>query len=194
MLQVLRHQDQHTAGTAREQLAVDHQAGLDGLAQAHFIGQQYPWGNTVGDFAGDMQLVGDRLGAGAAQAPQRGLQLAAGVFQGVVAQREPRQRVDLSGEQAVAGQTELDEVRQLGFRQGAGLVLPVEAVVNQQAVDVIDLANGQFPAFEVGDLVTGREAHPGQGRIAQGVLAGVASGRVEHGQQAAVLCQNGPQT
>jgi hypothetical protein len=54
------------------------------------------------------------------------------VFQGVVAQRKPGQRVDLPGEQAVAGQAELDEVRQLGFRQGDLLVLPVEAVIDQQ--------------------------------------------------------------
>ncbi|MNN03021.1 hypothetical protein D3C81_1156960 [compost metagenome] len=116
------------------------------------------------------------------------------MFQSVVAQGKPRQRVDLAGKQTVTGQTELNEVRQLGFRQGARLVLPIKAMVDQQAVDIVDLAHGQLPAFEMGDLVARREAHPGQGRIAQGVLAGVASGRVEHGQQAAVLCQNGPQT
>jgi hypothetical protein len=47
-----------------------------------------------------------------------------------------------------------------------GLVLPVEAVIDQQAVDVLDFAHGQLPAFEVGDLVTRREAHAGQRRIA----------------------------
>jgi hypothetical protein len=88
------------------------------------------------------------------------------VFQGVVAQAEPRQRVDLPGEQAVAGQAELDEVRQLGFRQGARLVLPVEAVIDHQPVDVVDFAHGHFPAFEVGDLVTRREPHAGERRIA----------------------------
>ncbi|MOA12112.1 hypothetical protein D3C78_1320810 [compost metagenome] len=173
---------------------MDHQAGFDGFAQAHFVGQQNPWRDTVGDFAGNVQLVRDRLRTHAAQAPKGGLQLTAGVFQGVITQGEPGQRVDLAGEQTVAGQAELDEVRQLGFRQGARLVLGVEAVIDQQAVDILDLAHGQLPPFEMGDLVARREAHPGQGRIAQGVLAGVASGRVEHGQQAAVLCQNGPQT
>ncbi|MNG35107.1 hypothetical protein D3C84_1217720 [compost metagenome] len=70
MLQVLWNQDQYTAGTAGEQLTMDHQAGFDGFAQAHFVRQQYPRGNTVGYFASDMQLVGNRLGTGAAQAPQ----------------------------------------------------------------------------------------------------------------------------
>ena len=87
------------------------------------------------------------------------------MFQGVVAQGEPRQRIDLPGEQAVAGQAELDEVGQLGFRQGDDLVLSVEAVVDHQAVDVVDLAHGHLPAFEMGDLVARREPHAGQGRI-----------------------------
>ncbi|MCY1418933.1 hypothetical protein D9M71_345060 [compost metagenome] len=193
MLEVFRHQDQHAAGAAGQQLTVDHQASLDGFAQAHFVGQQYARRAAVGDFAGDVQLVGDGLCAAAAQAPQRRLHLLAGVLQGVVAQAEPRQWVDLPGEQAVAGQAELDEVRQLGFWQGARLVLPIQAVVDHQPVDVLDLAHGQLPAFEVGDLVTWREAHAGQRRIAQGILAGVASGRVEHGQQAAILRQDGTQ-
>ncbi|MNN03020.1 hypothetical protein D3C81_1156950 [compost metagenome] len=70
VLQVLWNQDQYTAGTAGEQLTMDHQARFDGFAQAHFVRQQYPRGNTVGYFASDMQLVGNRLGTGAAQAPQ----------------------------------------------------------------------------------------------------------------------------
>ncbi|MND53159.1 hypothetical protein D3C80_441890 [compost metagenome] len=144
---------------------MDHQAGFDGFAQAHFVGQQNPWRDTVGDFAGNVQLVRDRLRTHAAQTPKGGLQLATGVFQCVVTQGEPGQRVDLAGEQTVAGQAELDEVRQLGFRQGDHFVLPVEAVVNQQAIDVVDFANGQLPAFEVSDGVTGRKPHTGEGRI-----------------------------
>ena len=166
VLKVLGHQDQHAAGAAGQQLAVDHQAGFDGLAQAHFVGQQHAWGDTVGDFTGDVQLVGDGLRTYAAQAPQRGEHLLAVVLQGVVAQGEPRQRVDLPGEQAVAGQAELDEVRQLRLGQRVWLVLPVDAVVDQQAIGVLDLAHGQLPAFEVGDLIARREAHAGQRRIA----------------------------
>ncbi len=192
VLQVLRHQDQHAAGAAREQLAVNHQAGFDGLAQAHFVGQQNTWGAAVGHFTGDVQLVCDRLRAAAAQPPQCRLHLLAGVVQGVVAQAEPRQRVDLPGEQAIAGQAELDEVRQLGFRQGAWLVLSIQAVVDHQPVDVLDFTHGQLPALEMGDLIARREAHAGQRRIAQGILAGIASGGIEHGQQAAILGQDCP--
>ncbi|MNZ35213.1 hypothetical protein D3C78_526040 [compost metagenome] len=194
VLEVFRHQDQGAAGAAAEQLAMQDQAGLDGLAQAHFVGQQHARAGAVGDFAGDVQLVGDRLGAGAGQAPQRGLLQAAAVLEALVAQGEPLQRVDLPGEQAVAGQAELDEVGQLGFRQGAGFVLAVEAVVDQQAVDVLDFLHGQLPALEVGDLVAGREAHAGQRCIAQRVLPGIAGRRIEDGEETAVLGENGSQT
>lgn len=49
---------------------MNHQAGFDGLAQAHFVGQQDARSDTVGHFAGDVQLVGDRLSASTAQAPE----------------------------------------------------------------------------------------------------------------------------
>ena len=131
VLEVFRNQDQHPPGAAGKQLAMDDQAGLDGLAQAHFVGQQDARRHAVGDFAGDVQLVGDRLGAGAAEAPERGLEQLAAAFESVVAQGEPGQGIDLSGEQTVAGEAELDEVGELGFRQGALLVLRGEAVVHQ---------------------------------------------------------------
>ncbi|MNF60298.1 hypothetical protein D3C84_419120 [compost metagenome] len=165
VLEVFRDEDQHAVGAAREQLAMDHQTGLDGFTQTHFVRQQNSRRDAVGDFASNVQLVRDWLSAYATQAPERRLQLAAGVFEGVVTQREPRQRVDLPGEQTVAGQTELNEVRQLGFRQGDGFVLPVETVIDHQPVDVVDLLHGHLPTFEVGDAVARRESHAGQGRI-----------------------------
>ena len=194
VLQVFRDYDQYTVGAATEQLAVDHQTGFDGFAQTHFVGQQNPRGDAVSDFAGDMQLVRNRLRTYATQAPQRRLQLAAGVFEGVVAQGEPGQRVDLPGKQTVTGQTELDKVRQLGLWQGDGFVSLVEAVVDHQAVNVLNFAHGHLPAFEVDDGVTRREPYARERCVAQRILAGFASGRIEHGQQATVLCQNGAQT
>src|SRR5690606_1339696 len=149
VLQVLRYQDQHTAGAPGEQLAMNHQTGFDGLAQTYFVGQQYARGNPVGHFTGDVQLVRDGLGTRATQTPQRRLQQTAVVLQTVIAQGEPGQRVDLAGEQAVAGQAELDEVRQLGFRHGDRLMLGIEAVVDQQAVDILDFLNGELPALEM---------------------------------------------
>jgi len=194
VLEVFRHQDQHAVGAAAEQLAMDHQARFDGLAQTHFVGQQDARGAAVGHFAGNVQLVGDRLRTHATQAPERGLQLAAGVGEGLVAQAEPGQRVDLPGKQAVAGQAELDKVRQLGFRHAHRLMLGIQAVINQQAVDVVDFLDGQLPAFEMGDFVARRKPHTGQRCIAGGVLTGVARGRVEYGKQPTILCQDGAKT
>src|SRR5690606_6703931 len=73
-------------------------------------------------------------------------------------------------------------------------MLGIEAVVDQQAVDILDFLNGELPAFEMGDLVTRGEAHAGQRGIARCVLAGFAGGRVEHGEQSAVLGEDGSQT
>ncbi|MNI56824.1 hypothetical protein D3C73_1118500 [compost metagenome] len=69
VLKVFRHQDQHAIGAAREQLAVNDQTGFDGFTQAHFVCQQNPRRDTVGDFTGDVQLVRDRLRTHATQAP-----------------------------------------------------------------------------------------------------------------------------
>nr|GFA26240.1 hypothetical protein [Tanacetum cinerariifolium] len=182
-------------GVEQRDLQVEAAAHFDQplVLQTDFVRQQYAGRDTVSDLTGDVQLVRDRLCAHAAQSPQRGLQLTAGVFEGVVTQGEPRQRVDLPGEQTVGGQAELNEVRQLGLWQGHRLVLRVQAVIDQQAVDVVDFTDGHLPVFEMGDGVAWREAHSRQRRIAQGILAGVARGRIEHGQQATVLRQNGAQ-
>ncbi len=48
---------------------MDDQAGFDGLAQAHFVGQQYAGGDAVSDFLGDVQLVRDGLRTHATEAP-----------------------------------------------------------------------------------------------------------------------------
>gem|GEM_PF-3530119 len=170
---------------------MDDQAGFDGLAQTYLVGQQHARGDAVGDLLGNVQLVRDGLCTHATQAPQRGLQLGTLVLQGVVAQAEPGQRVDLAGEEAVAGQAELDEVRQLGFRQGAGFVLRGQAVIDQQAIDVIDLAHGHLPTFEVGDLVSRDEAYAGQWRTARRILAGLAGRRVKHGEHPSILSEDG---
>jgi hypothetical protein len=66
-------------------------------------------------------------------------------------------------------------------------------VVNQQAVDVVDFLHGQLPAFEMGDLVARGETHAGQRCIVRSILAGFASGRVEHGEHPAVLHEDGAQ-
>ena len=71
MLKVLRHHDEDASHPAGLQLAMNHQASFNGLAQPDFVGEQYPGGDPVSGVSGDMQLMGDRLGAHAGQAEQR---------------------------------------------------------------------------------------------------------------------------
>ena len=58
VLQGLGHQDQHPLGATAQQLLVNDHAGLDGLTQPHFVGQQYPRRMALAHFPGDVQLMG----------------------------------------------------------------------------------------------------------------------------------------
>ena len=124
----------------------------------------------------------------ATQAPQRGPQLGALVLQGVVAQAEPGQRVDLAGEEAVAG-------RGTGMKfdswvsAGCGLVLRGQAVIDQQAIDVIDPRTVIFQPSKW--VISSRdEAYAGQ-CTARRILAGFAGRRVKHGEHPSILSEDG---
>ena len=54
MQQALGYHDENASGTFSQQLLVQNQTGLDGLAEPDFIGEQYPRGIAVGDFVGDV--------------------------------------------------------------------------------------------------------------------------------------------
>src|SRR5690606_14825527 len=112
---------------------------------------------------------------------------AAMVAQAFVAQAEPVQRVDLAGKQAVAGQTELDEVVQHRLAEAVlGAILPQTAVL-QEAVLLAHVTDRQRPAFVMGDAVARAEADAGQWGSAQRVMAGLAAGREQQDNQTAIL-------
>ena len=189
MLQVLRYDDQHATDAAGLQLAMQDQAGFDGFAQTHFVSQQHAWRHAVGNVAGDMQLMADRLGAYSGQAKQRRALDAAEMAQAFKAQAEPGQGVDLAGEQTIAGQPELNEIVQHGFGKGGrGAVVP-QAGVGQQTILFDHVADDHAPAFVVGNAVARTETHAGKRRVAQRVVAGFAAGGEEHDYQAGVLRQ-----
>ncbi len=56
--EAFRNQDQHAPGTLGNELLVQDHAGLDGLAQAHLVGQQHPWRIAICHLVGDVELVG----------------------------------------------------------------------------------------------------------------------------------------
>mgnify|MGYP000412351193 CR=1 FL=1 len=105
-----RHQNQGPLGAPGEQQPVQDQAGLDGLAKAHFIGQQHARRLSRGDLVGDVQLMRDQIDAWPGEAEGRVLLDAVVMVQGAKAQVEPVVAVDLAGQQAVAGLIELHAV------------------------------------------------------------------------------------
>ena len=89
MYQAFRHDQHDPVCASGEQLAVDDQAGFDGLAQTYFVRQQHAGRHPVGDLMANMQLVGNGRNARAAQPPQRALLLFAAMLQALIAQGEP---------------------------------------------------------------------------------------------------------
>ncbi len=110
VLQGLGNQDQHPLGTAREQLLIDDHPGFYGLAQTDFIGQQNARGMTMSYLAGDVQLVRDQADATTGQTAGRAAAAGMLMDQRLVAQAEPREAVDLPGEQAILWLVEFEEV------------------------------------------------------------------------------------
>ena len=131
VLQVLGDHDQHALDPAGLQLAMDNQAGLDGLAQAHFVCEQYPGCYAVGHIAGNVELMFNRLCAHAGKAQQGGALDAAVVTQTFVSQAEPGQGIDLAGKQTVAGEAKLYEVVEHGFGKFCRLVVFLQPAVDQ---------------------------------------------------------------
>ena len=71
MDQAVRQQDQHARGASAVQGLRDHQAGLDGLAQSDFVGQQQARRPPFGSDLRHLQLVFDQVDARAEHAPTR---------------------------------------------------------------------------------------------------------------------------
>ena len=71
--QTFRHHNQYPSGAFGQQLVVQDQARFDGFPEADFVSQQHTRGVAVGDFVGDIQLVGDQAGTAAGQAVQVGM-------------------------------------------------------------------------------------------------------------------------
>lgn len=71
--QALGYHDQHAPCPLGQQLLMQDQAGLYGLAEPDLIGEQDPRCMSAGDLMGDVELVRNQAGARARQAAQTGL-------------------------------------------------------------------------------------------------------------------------
>ena len=194
MHQRIGHQDQHPVGASGEQLVMQDQTGLDGLAQADLVRQQHPGGGPIGHFMGDIELVGDQIDASAGQPQKGGLFQATQVLQGLIAQVEPVQGIDLAGQQPVLGFVEADEIAQLALIQASLAAVAAPAPVGEQAGLLPGARNLHPPAFVTFDLVALAEDHPGQGSILHGVDAGFARGHEEQGDGASFYLEDGAET
>ena len=59
----LGHENQQARGAAGDEQAMQYESGLNGLAEAHFIGQQHARSQPVADFLCDVQLMRDEINA-----------------------------------------------------------------------------------------------------------------------------------
>ncbi|KZV15209.1 hypothetical protein F511_29958 [Dorcoceras hygrometricum] len=142
--QGVRQQQQHARGAAGGELARHDHAGLDGLAQAHLVGQQHARRPARSGDAGHAQLVRHQADARGAQAPGRRTARLGAAAQALHAQLELRHGIGAPADQAVVGLAHALLVVELALVQLAAL-----AAVDQQLV--LDL----HPLHQEGDALAG---------------------------------------
>ena len=150
--QGVRHHDQHPAGAAGLQLLMENQTRFDGLAQAHFVGQQHPGRVAPRHLVGDVQLVADQVDARAAQALDLGAFALGAGAQRRQPQLEPAVRRQLIGEQTVHGAAEAQLMAQQGFRHRLHIVRLAGGVgvVHHQPVVILGALHHQLQAVAGG--------------------------------------------
>ncbi len=139
--QALRHHDQYALRAFGQQLLMQDQAGLDGLAQTHLVGQQHPRCMAIRHLVGNVELVRNQTGAPAGEAAQFGMCQPVEVLQCLVTQLKPPVLVNLSGEQAFCRPIQLQVAVELAFGQIDTVAGFVAAAVGQQAVLFPDMRN-----------------------------------------------------
>ncbi len=188
------HQNQRPAGAPGQQQAMQDQPGLDGLAQADFVGQQDARGMAPGDFVGDIELVRNQIDARPGQAQCGATGDALVVMQRAIAQLEPVVAVDLAGQQAILGLMEAHVVGELGFAERHGFTVIGLAVVDHAAIAFFDMLDGQLVAVGGIDAITGAEHHAGQRCLTGAVGTGFLTGGEQHGDAACIDGENGAES
>ena len=186
MQQGVRHQDQGPGDAPGGQQPVEDEAGLDGLAQPDFVGQQDPGGRAPRDLGGDVELMGD----GADPRPRQTLDgRGRGGYAappGLVAQVEPDIAVEAPRQQALARPVEGQLGVEAGLRQAAGLSRRVLADIEINPLPLLDGRHQQVLAARHPHPFPRLEAYPAQRGIFLGVEAGLPGGGKEDGHPAAL--------
>ncbi len=192
--QAVGHQNQRALYPASQQQAVKNQAGFDGFAQAHFVGQQNPRRMASGDFVGNIELMGYEVDARPGKTEGPVLLDALEVVQRAKAKIKPVVAVDLTGEQAVAGLIELHGIGQLGLGQLAQSAVAVFTDVGDQAATLFAVIDDHLPAIGRENAVAAAEHHAGERRLAGVVGAGFLAGTEQNGNATGVAVKHGAES
>ncbi len=195
VLQGFGQQDQHAMGAAGEQLLMDDHARFDGLAEAHFVSQQYARGVAVSHFVGNIKLVRDQADFPASQTAGRIATALVLIDQGLVAQGKAGHAVDLPGEQTVLRLVELDKVVEKHLFEGNGLIIVgANTYIYKQAVFLLHFFDRHGPVFVTGYLIAHIEADPGNRRLFFGIHTVFTGSRKQQGNHASFNSNDSPQT
>ena len=167
---------------------MENQAGLDGLAQAHFVGQQHPGRVAPRHLVGDIKLVTDQIDARAAQALDLGAFALGAGAQRRQPQLEPAVRRQLVGEQTVHGAAETQLMAEQRLRHRLHIVRFAGGVgvVHHQPVVILGALHHQLQAVAGGQGVALVEGNARQGRVVLGVGPLFFHGRIEHRDQTVI--------
>ena len=164
---------------------MEDKAGLDGLAQAHLVRQQHPWGRTAGDLGGDIELMGDGADPGPHQAQHLGPRRRHAPQPGLVTQAEPGIAVEARAQQALTRPVNRQSGIDPGLGEPAGVAFRVLALVGEDAGLFLDRHDPQVLAAGDAHPLPGVEEDPAQGRVVLGIEAGLAGGGKEDAHLAA---------
>ena len=99
--QRFRHEDQHALRAAGQDQPMQNQAGFDGFAQAHFVGEQHARHQAAGHFGSDVKLVRDQIDPAADKSAHLGFAPAMLMLQRGHPEIEDFRRIQLPGEAGV---------------------------------------------------------------------------------------------
>ncbi len=184
MQQGLGHQNQHPSGAARQEHAVQDEAGLYGLAQAHLVRQQHPGQKTPRRLPGDIQLMGNQADARPHQALHRRQGLGGQLPPGLLAQVEPIVAVQAPRQQLLPGTVELQMGADVHLCQAALSARLVPAQVDVQPVPFLHFQHREGRVLGVLQAVAGFQQQARQGRIRKGIDPAFTNGREQQFQAA----------
>ena len=118
-------ENEDAVGPASEVEAVEDEAGLDGFAQADFIGEKDAGTPAGRDFGGDAELVGDEFEPGAREAAAGGALVPGAAEEGFAAELEIGVGIEGAGGQAVQG----TRGREIAGECGLGVAVVFDLII-----------------------------------------------------------------